>query len=134
MSDIKRYEDLVYDLLVRFEDMRDDVNKLYVACIRYIRGLDYVRNTTLSEFFGEVNKDLPNIEDVFDGKTMKMPTGTDAMYALTASMTTYARDHKEVMSRIANSIRYAEKMPPDFSTVLMKDYMYIDKDYKEKLL
>lgn len=61
MSDIKRYEDLVYDLLVRFEDMRDDVNKLYVACIRYIRGLDYVRNTTLSEFFGEVNKDLPKV-------------------------------------------------------------------------
>lgn len=65
---------------------------------------------------------------------MKMPTGTDAMYALTASMTTYARDHKEEMSRIANSIRYADKMPADFSTVLMKDYMYIDKHYKEKLM
>lgn len=84
--------------------------------------------------WAKVYKDLPNIEDVFDGKTMKMPTGTDAMYALTASMTTYARDHKEEMGRIANSIRYAEKMPPDFSTVLMKDYMYIDKHYKEKLM
>ena len=84
--------------------------------------------------WAKVYKDLPNIEDVFDGKTMKMPTGTDAMYALAASMTTYARDHKEEMSRIANSIRYAEKMPPDFSTVLMKDYMYIDKHYKEKLM
>ena len=84
--------------------------------------------------WAKVYKDLPNIEDVFDGKTMKMPTGTDAMYALTASMTAYARDHKEEMSRIANSIRYAEKMPPDFSTVLMKDYMYIDKHYKEKLM
>lgn len=84
--------------------------------------------------WAKVYKDLPNIEDVFDGKTMKMPTGTDAMYALTASMTIYARDHKEEMSRIANSIRYAEKMPPDFSTVLMKDYMYIDKHYKEKLM
>ena len=84
--------------------------------------------------WAKVYKDLPNIEDVFDGKTMKMPTGTDAMYALTASMTTYARDHKEEMSRIANSIRYADKMPADFSTVLMKDYMYIDKHYKEKLM
>ena len=35
--------------------------------------------------WAKVYKDLPNIEDVFDGKTMKMPTGTDAMYALTAS-------------------------------------------------
>lgn len=84
--------------------------------------------------WAKVYKDLPNIEDVFDGKTMKMPIETDAMYALTASMTIYARDHKEEMSRIANSIRYAEKMPPDFSTVLMKDYMYIDKHYKEKLM
>lgn len=84
--------------------------------------------------WAKVCKDLPDIKDVFDGKTVKMPTGTDALYALTASMTAYARDHREEMSRIANSIRYAKKMPPDFSTVLMKDYMCIDKHYKEKLM
>ena len=84
--------------------------------------------------WAKVYKDLPDIEDVFDGKATKMPTGTDAMYALTASMTAYAREHKDEMSRIANSIRYADRMPPDFSTVLMKDYMYIDKHYKEKLM
>ena len=26
------------------------------------------------------------------------------------------------------------KMPPDFSVVLLKDYMYIDENYKEKLM
>jgi capsular polysaccharide biosynthesis protein len=36
--------------------------------------------------------------------------------------------------RIANSIAYADRMPPDFSTVLMKDYMAIDKDYRAKLM
>ena len=38
------------------------------------------------------------------------------------------------MARIANSIRYAQKMPPDFSVMLMKDYMNIDKNYKQKLM
>ena len=63
-----------------------------------------------------------------------MPQNTDAMYALVTSMVLYARNHKDEMDRIANSIRYAERMPPDFSAVLMKDYMYIDKGYKEKLM
>jgi len=77
---------------------------------------------------------LPDMEDIFDGKDPKMPTSTDAMYALTASMTVYAREHRTEMDRIANSIRYAMRMPPDFSVVLLKDYMYLEKDYREKLL
>ena len=40
----------------------------------------------------------------------------------------------EEITKIANSIRYAEKLPPDFGVVLMKDYMYIEKDYKRKLM
>lgn len=81
-----------------------------------------------------VYKDLPNVEDIFNGKSPALPTRTDAMYALTASMVCYAREHKDDLTKIANSIRYAEKMPPDFSVVLLKDYMYIDEDYKQKLM
>ena len=84
--------------------------------------------------WGAVYKDLPSLEDIFDGKNPKLPTRTDAMYALTSSMVCYAREHKDDMTRIANSIRYAEKMPPDFSVVLLKDYMYIEEDYKQKLM
>ena len=82
----------------------------------------------------QVYDDLPSIEDIFAGKNPKMPTGTDAMYALTAAMTAYARAHKEDLHRIANSIAYADRMPPDFSAMLMKDYMAIEKDYRAKLL
>lgn len=46
----------------------------------------------------------------------------------------HARTHKNELSRIANSIRYADKMPPDFSAVLLKDYMYIEKDFKQTLM
>ena len=81
-----------------------------------------------------VYKDLPDIEEVFDGKMPKLPARADAMYALTSSMVCYAREHKNDMTKIANSIKYAEKMPPDFSVVLLKDYMYIEEDYKQKLI
>lgn len=84
--------------------------------------------------WAKVYDDLPNIEDIFNGRQAKVPTGTDAMYALCAAMTAYARDHKDDTRRIANSVRYAAHMPPDFSTVLFKDYMYIEPDYKAKLL
>lgn len=84
--------------------------------------------------WAKVYRELPSIEDIFNGKLPGVPRNTDAMYALTAAMTCYARDHKEDMTRIANSIRYAGQMPPDFGAVLMKDYLYIDKDYRQKLM
>ena len=37
-----------------------------------------------------------------------------AMYALTSAMVYYARKHKYDMPRIANSIKYADRMPPAF--------------------
>ncbi len=82
----------------------------------------------------KIYKDLPQIEDIFDGKMPDVPKETDALYALVSSMTAYARVHKGEIGRIANSIAYANKMPPDFATVLMKDYMYIEENYKQKLL
>lgn len=84
--------------------------------------------------WAKVYKDLPDIEEIFEGKMPAMPSRTDAMYALAASMTCYAREHRDDMVKIANSIRYAGRMPPDFSAVLMKDYMYLEKDYKKKLM
>lgn len=82
----------------------------------------------------KVYRELPDIADIFRGKMPKLPTNTDALYALCASMTAYAREHKDDLNGIANSIAYADRMPPDFSTVLLKDYMYIDRDYKQTLM
>lgn len=108
----------------------DDIDEAYPL----IAGL--VGTGVAVEFrtWAKVYKDLPNIEDIFDGKSPKLPTGTDAMYALVSSMVAYARIHKKEMNRIANSIVYADKMPPDFATVLLKDYTYIEENYKNKLL
>ena len=49
-------------------------------------------------------------------------------------MTAYAKEHRNEMDKITNSIIYADKLPADYSAVLMKDYMYIEPGYKEKLL
>lgn len=81
-----------------------------------------------------VYKDLPKIEDIFNGQVTDVPKNTDSLYALISSMTIYASSHKDDLEKIANSIRFAEKLPPDFSTILLKDYLYIEEDYKKKLL
>lgn len=108
----------------------DDLNKVYSL----VAGL--VGTGVAVEFrtWANIYNTLPDIEDIFDGKMPILPKNTDAMYALISSMVTYAREHKNDLQKIANSIRYADNMPPDFSTVLMKDYMYIEKDYIKKLM
>lgn len=110
--------------------VEDDIENMYGL----IAGL--VGTGTAVEFrtWAKVYSTLPDITDIFDGKMPVLPQNTDALYALCASMTAYAREHKDDMARIANSITYANRMPPDFSAVLFKDYMYIEKDYKQKLM
>lgn len=82
----------------------------------------------------KVYNNLPDIEDIFSGRMPAVPTSTDAMYALVSSMVSYAREHKDESDKIENSICYANTLPPDFSAILMRDYMYIEKGYKEKLM
>lgn len=111
-------------------DISNDIEQMYSM----IAGI--VGTGVAVEFrtWAKVYKDLPRIEDIFDGKPCSLPKTTDSLYALTSSMVAYAREHKDDMTRIANSIRYGDRMPPDFSTVLLKDYMYIDEEYRKKLL
>ena len=82
----------------------------------------------------KVYSTLPKIEDIFEGRPAPMPSGTDALYALISSMTVYAREHKQEMTKIARSIDYANRMPADYSAVLLKNYMAIEVGYKDKLM
>lgn len=77
---------------------------------------------------------LPKIKDIFEGKESRVPKRPDELYALASAMTAYASAHRNELALIRNSIVYANKMPPDFSVVLMKDYLSIEKDYVKKLL
>ena len=108
----------------------DDLNKVYSL----VAGLVGTGIAVEFRTWANIYNTLPSIDDIFDGKNPSLPKTADAMYALTSSMVTYAREHKNDLNKIANSIKYADNMPPDFSTVLMKDYMYIEKDYIQKLM
>ncbi len=108
----------------------DDLDKMYPL----IAGLVGTGVAVEMRAWACVYKDLPAMEDVFEGCAPAPPGNTDALYALTSSMAAYAREHKEDMTRIANSIRYAERMPPDFSVCYMKDLMYVEPGYRERLL
>ena len=110
--------------------VNSDVEKVY----RLIAGL--IGEGAALEFksWCKVYKDLPSIESIFNGKENSVPKNLDAVYALTSSMVAYAREHKDEISKIQNSIAYADRLPPDFSVMLLKDYMAIEKGYKEKLI
>lgn len=61
-SDVGRYEDLVKELLTNFRGLRDDIDDLYLACIMRIKGDNYIRETSLYEFFHKDKKDPDQVK------------------------------------------------------------------------
>ena len=103
-------------------------------CFTLLSGLVGVGTAMELRTWEKVYKDLPSVEDIFDGKTPAPPSSPDALYALVSAMTSYAREHKKDLFRVGNSVAYALRLPPDFSMVLMQDYMCIDPEYKSTLM
>lgn len=81
----------------------------------------------------QIYNDLPDMDEVFSGKASTIPKGTDAMYALVSSMTSYASEHKYDDEKIGNSLSYATRLPADFGALLIQNYQDFDRDYEEFL-
>lgn len=111
-------------------DIDDNIEDMFVMIAGIIGTGAAVELRTWSRIFDK----LPDIEAIFDGRSPKAPSRPDALYALISSMSRYAYEHRDETQRIANSIAYADKLPPDFSTVLMQDYMNIEEGYVNKLM
>lgn len=111
-------------------NVNDDVDKVFSL----IAGLVGLEIASELKTWVKVYKDLPSMEEVFSGQTSVVPRQPDSLYALTSAMFSYAKSHSEDMTAIRNSICYAQKLPPDFSVVLLKDYMAIEEDYTLKLM
>ena len=119
--------ELVSNILNNIADDEDNLFKL-------IAGI--VGDGVASEFrmYLRIYHNLPDIEQIFNGKCNDVPLGVDSLYALSSSMVAYVREHKEDMKGIINSIKYATKLPVEYSVLTLKDYLYIDEQLKKKLL
>ena len=110
-------------------NVSDNVAKIYPL----IAGL--VGNGTAYEFRSWCKMtNLPKVEDIFIGKEKKLPETSDALYAVVASMVSYARDCKYDLEKIGNSLSYACNMPADYVAFLLKNYETFAEDYKNTLL
>ncbi len=77
---------------------------------------------------------LPNTEDIFMGKITEVPKSADILYAVVSSMTSYAKDHKNDVVQIGNSLSYAAGFPADFISLLIENYENIEEGYSEVLM
>ena len=77
----------------RLNNIDDNVDNMYSL----ISGI--VGTGVAVEFrtWTKIYQNLPDIEDIFSGKNPPLPSNTDALYALTSSMVSYARSHKDDM-------------------------------------
>lgn len=111
-------------------NVSDDISKVYPL----ITGLVGVGCGIEFKSWCEIYSELPDMEDIFAGRSAVYPKGTDRMYALISAMSAYARDHKNNALAIGNSLSYAKKLPADFTELLMQNYRDIDKNYEDFLL
>ena len=81
-----------------------------------------------------VHNRLPDVEEIFRGKSPVAPKGSDALFALTSNMVAYAREHKYDLELIANGIDYSQNLPADFSVSFMKELLNLELGYSKKLI
>lgn len=110
-------------------NVMDDVVKIYPMIAGLIGSGPAIEFRT----WCGVYHDLPTMDDVFSGKTIDVPKGTDAMYALVSSMTAYASEHRNDIVAIGNSLSYAKRLPADFAELLIQNYRDFEKNYESFL-
>lgn len=74
--------------------------------------------------WGEINEKIPNVEEIFSGKTVGVPTRPEVVYALTASIDCYARSHHS-SEEIDNLVSYVLRLPTEFKDRIFYDLIQI---------
>jgi hypothetical protein len=77
---------------------------------------------------------LPSISDIFAGRPVTIPDATDALYALVSSVVAHAKTVMQDMTAIENSVKFAQRLPPDFAAIMLRDYMAFAPDYRNELM
>ena len=110
-------------------NVNSDVKKMYPM----IAGL--VGTGTAIEFMSWMNvfDKVPKMEDVFNGVAQIKPTTIDVLYATVSAMSVYAKDVKNDVVKIGNSLEYAKNFPSDFRALLVTNYKAFSVDYEDFL-
>lgn len=87
--------------------------------------------TTEFMAYVKVESQLPNVQDILDGKDVPVPKGADVNYALSASLTTKAASATD--EQLKNIARYTMKMAKEFSVLTMKDILKVKTDKGQSL-
>lgn len=108
----------------------DELDEVYPM----VSGL--IGNGTAVEFrsWCSIHNDLPRMQDIFDGVVCDIPKSSDALYAVVSGMTTYAKEVKNDLIKMGNSLRYAEKFPADYIAILLRNYEEMEDNYKDTLM
>lgn len=108
----------------------DDIDKVYSIISGLVgSGIAYELRT-----WSKIYRKLPKVEDIFLGKVLETPKNVSEAFAICGMMVRYAKTHKNDLYGIANSIKYASKLPKDFGLLLIEEYLAIDNNYSKKLM
>ncbi len=119
--------EMVSNLLNHVDDNIDEMYPLVAGLIGSSLAVEF-------RSWCNLQGNLPNTEGIFDGTVTTVPKSSDALYAVVSSMATYAREHKNELDLIGNSLRYAERLPADYIAILLRHYEDIEDGYKETLI
>ena len=98
-----------------------------------VRGLIGSGNAIELRTWSKVYKNLPKIEDIFDGKDVIVPSSVSEVFAVTCAIIRYAKMRKPTIKRLVNAIKYAHKLPKDFTLLVFTNYLNLDEDIVKKL-
>ena len=86
-----------------------------------------------SEFlqFCKCTDKLPNVDKIFEGECDEVPNDIDIIYSLITAMTIKFKEYIENGKKVNNAIKFAMKMPLDFSLILHQNLVaYLNSNYK----
>ena len=77
---------------------------------------------------------LPKIKDIFNGKVKYSKMSEEELISLRYTLINYIKSNELSDLEIDNSVEYILDMPNDYSLVIMKSYMDVSDEIKNKLL
>jgi len=115
-------------LLKTMDSGPESIHTLISACIGSDTAIEF-------EAFCKTHGDLPDIEQIIEGRCKTYPKSADVLFALVSGMTeTVYRRRKNISQQETDNVcEYASRFPSDFAAMFFKDLNNI-KELKPKLM